>query len=112
MSSPYQKAYFLLSVAEVKQLPPDEGVEVAMAGRSNAGKSSVLNRITQSKKLARVSKTPGRTQLVNIFMIDEKRRLVDLPGYGYAKAPPLAKMKWQKTIDAYVNTRKSLKGLI
>ena len=112
MSSPYQKAYFLLSVAEIKQLPPDQGIEVAVVGRSNAGKSSVLNRITQSKSLARVSKTPGRTQQINMFVLDEKRRLADLPGYGFAKVPLAAKLKWQKTIDTYMRTRKSLKGLI
>ena len=82
MSSHYQKAYFLLSVADVKQLPPDQGLEVAIVGRSNAGKSSVLNKITQIKGLARVSNTPGRTQLINIFVLDETRRLADLPGYG------------------------------
>jgi GTP-binding protein len=112
MSSHYQKAYFLLSVAEVKQLPPDQGIEIAMVGRSNAGKSSVLNRITHSKNLARVSKTPGRTQMVNIFVLDEKRRLADLPGYGYAKVPLAAKKKWQKLVDTYIRTRESLKGLI
>jgi GTP-binding protein len=112
MSSQYQKAYFLLSVADVKQLPPDEGIEVAMVGRSNAGKSSVLNRLTQSKGLARVSKTPGRTQMVNIFVLDEKRRIADLPGYGYAKVPLAAKLKWQKMVDTYIGTRDSLKGLI
>lgn len=95
MSSSYQKAYFLLSAAEVKQLPPDLGVEVAIVGRSNAGKSSVLNQITNSKRLARVSKTPGRTQLINIFVLDENRRLVDLPGYGFAKVPLAAKLKWK-----------------
>lgn len=108
----YQKAYFLLSVADVKQLPPDEGAEVAIVGRSNAGKSSVLNRITQNKGLARVSKTPGRTQMVNIFVIDDRRRLADLPGYGFAKVPLAAKLKWQKTVDAYVSERKCLKGLV
>lgn len=112
MSSPYQKAYFLLSVADVKQLPQDVGVEVALVGRSNAGKSSVLNRITQSKNLARVSKTPGRTQQINIFVIDDTRRIADLPGYGFAKVPLAAKEKWQKLIDTYVHTRKSLKGLV
>lgn len=112
MTIQYQKAHFLLSVAEPKQLPPDEGIEVAIVGRSNAGKSSVLNRITQSKSLARVSKTPGRTQLVNVFEIDETRRIVDLPGYGFAKVPLAAKLKWQKTVDAYVTERESLKGLI
>lgn len=112
MSSHYQKAYFLLSAAEVKQLPLDEGIEVAIVGRSNAGKSSVLNKITQNKGLARVSKTPGRTQMVNVFVLDEHRRLTDLPGYGFAKVPLMAKLKWQKTVDTYINTRKSLKGLI
>src|SRR6478752_3310217 len=101
MSADYRKSYFLLSVADVKQLPPDEGIEVAIVGRSNAGKSSIINKITQSKNLARVSKTPGRTQLVNIFVLDEDRRLVDLPGFGFAKAPLEAKKKWEKTVDAY-----------
>lgn len=112
MTSHYQKAYFLLSVAEIKQLPPDQGIEVAIVGRSNAGKSSVLNCITKNKSLARVSKTPGRTRLINFFVLDEKRRLVDLPGYGYAKAPIASKQKWQKAIDLYLGVRKSLKGLI
>ncbi len=112
MSSHYQKAYFLLSVANVKQLPPDEGREVAIVGRSNAGKSSVLNCLTRNKKLARVSKTPGRTQHVNIFVLDETRRIADLPGYGYANAAPSAKRQWQKTVDAYLRERESLKGLL
>lgn len=85
----YQKAEFLLSVANLHQLPPDQGIEVAFVGRSNAGKSSVLNQLTQNKGLARVSKTPGRTQLINLFGLDSNRRLADLPGYGYAKVPPL-----------------------
>lgn len=112
MSSHYQKAYFLLSAAEVKQLPPDQGIEIAMVGRSNAGKSSVLNRITRHTKLARVSKTPGRTQLINVFVIDDTRRLIDLPGYGFAKAPLAAKRKWEEAIDAYVRERESLKGVV
>ncbi len=112
MSSPYQKAYFLLSVANVKQLPSDEGIEVAIVGRSNAGKSSILNRITHNKQLARVSKTPGRTQLINLFKIDETRRIADLPGYGYAKVPLAAKQRWQTLVDTYLRTRQSLKGLL
>jgi len=108
----YQNAVFLLSVAEIKQLPEDQGIEVAIVGRSNAGKSSVLNQITRNKGLARVSKTPGRTQMINMFGLDEKRRLADLPGYGYAKAPPAVKQKWQKTVDAYLRARQSLRGLI
>lgn len=112
MAIHYQKAHFLLSVADVKQLPPDTGIEVAIVGRSNAGKSSTLNRITQIKGLARVSKTPGRTQMINIFVLDEERRFADLPGYGYAKVPLAAKLKWQKTVDAYIHDRASLKGLV
>jgi len=110
--SHYQKAYFLLSVADVKQLPPDQGTEVAIVGRSNAGKSSVMNRITRNKGLARVSKTPGRTQMVNLFVIDENRRLADLPGYGFAKVPLAAKLKWQKTVNEYIEERECLKGLV
>lgn len=110
--SHYKKATFLLSAADVKQLPPDEGFEVAIVGRSNAGKSSVLNCITQNKKLARVSKTPGRTQQINIFTLDEDRRLMDLPGYGFAKAPLSEKRKWEKTINDYFDERTCLKGLI
>ncbi len=112
MTNHYQKAYFLLSVAEIKQLPTDTGIEVAIVGRSNAGKSSVLNRITNNKGLARVSKTPGRTQMVNFFVIDAARRLADLPGYGFAKVPLAAKAKWQKTVNAYIEQRQSLKGLV
>ncbi len=112
MSSHYQNAYFLLSVADVKQLPPDNGREVAIVGRSNAGKSSILNCLTQQKNLARTSKTPGRTQLINLFVIEDERRLADLPGYGYAKAPLAAKQKWQEVVDLYLRTRKSLQGVL
>lgn len=112
MSSPYQKTYFLLSVADIKQLPADNGREVAIVGISNAGKSSVLNCITKNKHIARVSKTPGRTQFINFFAIDDKRRIADLPGYGYAKVPLAVKQKWQKSIDAYLSNRKSLCGMI
>lgn len=112
MPSHYQKTTFLLSAAETKQLPPDVGYEVAIVGRSNAGKSSVLNIITGSKQLARVSKTPGRTQLLNTFVIDKNRRIIDLPGYGYAKVAMAVKLKWHKTIDRYIAERQSLRGLI
>jgi GTP-binding protein len=108
----YQNAQFLLSVANLSQLPVDEGAEVAFVGRSNAGKSSVLNQLTQNKSLARVSKTPGRTQHINLFGMDEERRLADLPGYGYAKVPPSVKQQWQKLLDEYLRTRECLKGLI
>lgn len=112
MSNPYQKAHFLLSAADVQQLPPDEGIEVAIVGRSNAGKSSALNKLTQLKGLARVSKTPGRTQLVNVFVLDDTRRIIDLPGYGFAKVPLAVKDKWQRTVDTYIRTRESLAGLV
>src|SRR3990167_8544424 len=112
MTMHYQKAYFLLSAAAVEQLPPDTGIEVAIVGRSNAGKSSVLNCLTKQKGLARVSKTPGRTQLINVFVLDEERRLIDLPGYGFATAPAAAKAKWEKSIEDYFQKRNSLKGLV
>jgi GTP-binding protein len=113
MNNPdYKKARFLLSVASLPQLPPDEGIEVAIVGRSNAGKSSVLNQLTQNKGLARVSKTPGRTQHINLFALDDNRRLADLPGYGYAKVPPSVKKKWQALLDDYLRSRDCLRGLI
>lgn len=110
--SHYKKASFLLSAADIKQLPPDQGIEVAIVGRSNAGKSSVLNCITQNKKLARVSKTPGRTQQINVFVLDDERRLMDLPGYGFANVPLAAKRKWENTINHYFKERECLKGLV
>lgn len=112
MPGHYQKAYFLLSAALVKQLPKDEGIEVAVAGRSNSGKSSVLNCLTHNKSLARVSKTPGRTQMVNLFCLDDRRRIADLPGYGYAKVPMAVKQQWQKTVNAYIRDRACLKGVV
>ncbi len=111
-SSPYRHACFLTSAAQLTQLPPDEGFEVAFAGRSNAGKSSALNRITQQKSLARTSKTPGRTQLINFFTLDDERRLVDLPGYGYARVAEAVKRRWQETMEDYLASRRSLQGLV
>lgn len=108
----YQNAEFMLSVAGLEQLPKDEGIEVAIVGRSNAGKSSVLNMLTQNKNLARVSKTPGRTQLINLFALDDQRRMADLPGYGYAKVPDEMKRKWERLLDAYLRSRDCLRGLI
>lgn len=108
----YQKATFVLSAAKLNQLPEDIGYEVAFAGRSNAGKSSALNVITQNRGLAKTSKTPGRTQLINIFSLDEERRLVDLPGYGYAKVSQSIRDRWQETLAEYLETRQSLRGLI
>lgn len=110
--NPYTRAVFLKSAARVSQLLPDEGFEVAFAGRSNAGKSSALNCLTGIKQLARTSKTPGRTQLINLFGIDESRRLVDLPGYGYAKVAQHIKEDWQQNLAHYLEVRQCLRGLI
>lgn len=108
----YNQAEFLLSAAELEQLPEDQGNEVAFIGRSNSGKSSALNTITCIKGLARTSKTPGRTQLINLFKLDEQNRLVDLPGYGYAKAPASVSRRWMERVNEYLETRKCLRGLI
>lgn len=106
-----QRAAFIKSAAEFKQCPADEGYEVAFAGRSNAGKSSAINTLTRAN-LARTSKTPGRTQLINFFAIADQRRLVDLPGYGYAKVPLPLKEHWQKHLSSYLAERKSLAGIV
>jgi len=112
MSNPLARAKYLTSVHQLRQLPPDEGREVAFAGRSNAGKSSALNALTGQGSLARVSKTPGRTQALNYFGLGEGRYLVDLPGYGYAKVPEAMREAWGKVIDAYFRQRQSLAGLV
>lgn len=104
---------FLTSAWQVKQFPPDSGVEVAFAGRSNAGKSSALNAITGRKDLARTSKTPGRTQLINFFSTTSaQQRLADLPGYGYAKVPEKMRLHWRELMVRYVRTRASLAGVV
>jgi GTP-binding protein len=108
----FRHATFIKSAARVSQCPLDSGREVAFAGRSNAGKSSALNRITSQGKLARTSKTPGRTQLLNFFAVGEDTRLVDLPGYGYAAVPEALKLEWQKHLGEYMEKRESLAGLI
>ena len=108
----YQAATYLTSAAEFKQLPEDQGTEVAFAGCSNAGKSSTMNAITNHKGLARTSKTPGRTQLINLFSLDDDRRIVDLPGFGYAKVPDRVKAKWQENIDLYLRERDCLSGIV
>lgn len=105
-------ARFLKSAAGLRDMPPDGGHEVAFAGRSNAGKSSALNALAAHKGLARVSKTPGRTQLLNVFAIDDERRLVDLPGYGYAKVPVGVRDQWRGMVDGYLRQRDALKGLV
>jgi GTP-binding protein len=111
--NPFRQAQFLTSANRIGQLPADSGAEVAFAGRSNAGKSSALNAICDQQGLARTSKTPGRTQLLNVFPIgDEAHRLVDLPGYGYAKVPEAMRLHWRGVLDAYLRTRESLRGLV
>ena len=112
MNSFYHQAKFLTSAAKLEQAPPDSGAEVAFAGRSNAGKSSAINVLCQQKSLARASKTPGRTQLLNFFALDPERRLVDLPGYGYAKVAEKIKLQWQAELAAYLEQRRSLRGVI
>ncbi|PCI61539.1 MAG: YihA family ribosome biogenesis GTP-binding protein [Gammaproteobacteria bacterium] len=106
------KATFVISAPDISKLSADTGIEVAFAGRSNAGKSSALNTLTKQNSLARTSKTPGRTQLINVFDIGENKRLVDLPGYGFAKVPLAMKEKWQKALGEYLQQRESLKGLV
>jgi GTP-binding protein len=108
----FPESRFLTSSWQPHQFPPDEGAEVAFAGRSNAGKSSALNAIAGRKDLARTSKTPGRTQLINFFGLDGAHRLVDLPGYGYAKVPERIKDHWQELLSRYVEGRACLAGLV
>ncbi len=108
----YPTVTFLTSAAEARQLAPDTGREVAFAGRSNAGKSSAINAITERVGLARVSRTPGRTQLINFFELGPERRLVDLPGYGYAKVPEKVRARWLELMEHYFNVRESLTGLV
>lgn len=113
ISLAYNSARFLQSGSTLKNCPPDEGIEIAFAGRSNAGKSSAINCITNNKKLARTSKTPGRTQLINFFSLSQEgTRLVDLPGYGYAKVSLNVKENWGKHLEDYLQNRRSLVGLV
>ena len=102
----------MLSVPEPQQAPPDVGYEVAFAGRSNAGKSSALNALTRRKSLARTSKTPGRTQHLVFFELDGERRLVDLPGYGFARVPEKIRRHWGEAMSQYLAERQSLRGLV
>ena len=108
----YPHVKFLTSAAEAHQLAPDSGREIAFAGRSNSGKSTAINAVTQRSGLARVSRTPGRTQLINFFELAPERRLVDLPGYGFAKVPERVRLKWLQLMEHYFNVRESLVGLI
>lgn len=110
--APYQQAEFLKSAVALDGLPDDTGIEVAFVGRSNAGKSSAINAICGRTRLAHTSNTPGRTQCINIFTLDDERRLIDLPGYGFAKAPKHVQAGWEELIDGYLQKRKCIKGLV
>lgn len=113
MSFPlFQRAAFFTTVNHLRDLPALNGIEVAFAGRSNAGKSSAINTLANQKRLAFVSKTPGRTQHINFFDLGENRFLVDLPGYGYAKVPPEIRQHWQHLLSSYLQTRESLRGMV
>lgn len=108
----FTQARFLTSAFKLSQLVADEGVEIAFAGRSNAGKSTAINRLTRQKNLCKTSKTPGRTQLINFFELDDEHRLVDLPGYGYAKVPAKMRQHWNHVLSGYLLERQSLGGLV
>lgn len=108
----FQNASFYISAHHLRDLPPPSGIEVAFAGRSNAGKSSALNTLANHNRLAFVSKQPGRTQLINFFSLGNDRYLVDLPGYGYAKVPEAMRKHWQQTLSSYLTQRPTLYGLV
>ena len=108
----FNQAKFMMSAPDLRRCPDDSGLEIAFAGRSNAGKSSALNRLTEQPKLARTSKTPGRTQLINFFSVGEEKRLVDLPGYGFAKVPLEVKKAWERNLTEYLHQRQSLIGCL
>jgi GTP-binding protein len=112
MKNLYQQSTFIMGTPDSRRVPADEGIEVAFAGRSNAGKSSALNVLTEQKSLARISKAPGRTREINFFAVREAVRLVDLPGYGYAKVSKSMKGEWQRNIARYLETRQSLCGVV
>lgn len=108
----YERASFVGSFARLPQLPDDAGAEVAFAGRSNAGKSSALNALAGRRGLARTSKTPGRTQLINLYSLGDEARLVDLPGYGYARVAETTRQRWTRLLEEYLRRRHALRGLV
>ena len=110
--NPFEQACFMASAAKLAQLPGDGVAEVAFVGRSNSGKSSALNALCRQKHLARVSKTPGRTQLINLFSVPAGGRLVDLPGYGFAQVPLAIRRDWGELVGGYVENRVNLRGLV
>ena len=110
--NPLQAAQFLLSAPDLRHAPADDGREVAFAGRSNAGKSSALNVLCNQKALARTSKTPGRTQQLVFFTVSEQARLVDLPGYGYARVNAQTQRQWQALMETFLGQRQALHGIV
>lgn len=110
--SVFASAQYFASAHEAHNLPPDQGWEVAFAGRSNAGKSSAINVLTGKTRLAFASKTPGRTQMINFFSVGDERYIVDLPGYGYAEVPQAERTRWGRLIETYLATRVALRGLV
>jgi GTP-binding protein len=112
MGISFSQAKFVTSAYELSQLLPDSGAEIAFAGRSNAGKSSAINCLTRQKNLCKTSKTPGRTQLINFFALDAERRLVDLPGYGFAKVSRQLRNHWDEVLSRFLLERRALRGLI
>jgi GTP-binding protein len=111
-NSYYRQARFLISAGKASQFPATGGREVAFAGRSNAGKSSAINTLCDNRTLAKTSKTPGRTRLINFFELDNGRRLTDLPGYGYARVPEAMKLEWQSLLEDYLRLQQSLSGMV
>ena len=112
MAKLFHQTHFLTSAFELSQLPPDQGIEIAFAGRSNAGKSTAINCLTRQNKLCKTSKTPGRTQLINFFALDEQRKLVDLPGYGFAKVSKKMRSHWDTVLSTFLLERKSMRGIV
>ena len=112
MDNPYRQTFFLMGSPDPRDAPVDRGAEVAIVGRSNAGKSSALNTLTDQRRLARISKAPGRTREINFFQVSQDRRLVDLPGYGYARVGRSTRANWEKYIARYLETRQSLRGVV
>ena len=108
----FENIGFEKSISELNQSPKDVGSEVAFVGRSNAGKSTAINSITNRNSLAKTSKTPGRTQLINFFKVNENKRFVDLPGYGFAKASKEKQKSWNRLVTNYIKYRQSLKGVV